>query len=342
MVGATFWGYSCGMTSTPENPWASLAPDYLPVYGSRINSDSFEWDGMRWLVSAHDADGRPTQFAFEYANDGAPVVTVDGKPAQFRDIHSDAVRPATVAEWCDAISYWDTQVLNPLQDPRWSGESIEAKLNRVGANVVAYEDSLRNLANYPTPDTLEADLNKLFGPLNITVRTIDAWPSGPTNLARYIVDGEKDRFCTEQFLDTVEPVEWLRSLDPRGLRPYLHARFSGSQLMSFEAEMVHRASDLPDGAKISDTPSNPWWILIFDDQHTAMPVHHDTHCLDIHIDHDGQSIYFELRPTSDVAEERKFADIYERRWGHLMDDRHPPTDAEVENAIAVAHSRISN
>ena len=73
-----------------------------------------------------------------------------------------------------------------------------------------------------------------------------------------------------------------------------------------------------------------------------MPVHHDTHCLDIHIDHDGQSIYFELRPTSDVADERKLADEYERRWGHLMDDRHPPTDAEVENAIAVAHSRISN
>ncbi|WP_176745709.1 hypothetical protein [Brevibacterium sp. HMSC24B04] len=38
------------MTSTPENPWASLAPDYFPVYGSRINSDSFEWDGTRWLV----------------------------------------------------------------------------------------------------------------------------------------------------------------------------------------------------------------------------------------------------------------------------------------------------
>lgn len=330
------------MTSTPENPWVSLAPDYLPVYGSRINSDSFEWDGRRWLVSAHDADGRPTQFAFEYTNDGAPVVTVDGKPAQFRDIHSDAVRPATVAEWCDAISYWDTQVRNPLQDPRWSGESIETMLDRVDANVVAYETPLRNLANYPTPDTLEADLKQLFGPLNITVRTIDAWPGAPTNMARYIVDGEKDRFCAAPFFDTVEPVAWLRYLDEQNLRPYLHSRFSGSQLISFEAEMAHRLSDLPHGVKISNAPSNPWWILIFEDQDTAMPVHHNSHCLDIHIDQDGQLISFALRPTSDVAQRRKLIDEYERRWGHLMDDRHPPTDTEVENAIGVAYSRITS
>ena len=100
-------------------------------------SDSFEWDGMRWLVSAHDANGRSTQFAFAYTNDGPSVVTANGKPAQFRDIHSDAVRPATIAEWCDAISYWDTQVRNPLHDPRWSGESIETMLDRVGINAAS-------------------------------------------------------------------------------------------------------------------------------------------------------------------------------------------------------------
>lgn len=330
------------MASTPENPWASLGPDYLPVYGSRINADSFVWDGERWLVEAHDAAGHKTQFAFENPTDGSPVVTVGGKPVEFHDIHSDAVRPATVADWCDAISYWDTQACASLHDRRWFGETIEAAVDRAAANVVAYEQHLRNLANYATPAALETELRELLAPLQVTVRTIDAWPNIRENIGRRIVDGEKDLYCGAKFVDNVVPERWLRHLDNLGLRPYLRARFEGSLLTSFEAEMSYRVSCIPEEVKISDDSSNPWWVLIFDDHDVAMPVHHNEYSLDVTIDDDGQTISFAVRPTRVVAKERKLTDEYERRWGYLIDDRHPPTPNEVEEAIALAHARIGD
>ena len=330
------------MTAPPENPWENPEPDYVPVYGSRITPASFEWDGKRWRVSAHDAEGRETEFAFEFSDSGAPIATANGEPAQFRDIHSGAARRATAADWFDAISYWDTQARTPLQDPRWSGDTLEAAGVRMKDEVVAYETPMCNLANYATPEALEAELKRLLAPLAVTVRTIEAWPEGPTSFGRRIVDGEDDMACKAWFDDTVDPVPWLHSLDRKNLRPYAWARFEGTQFTAFESEMAFRPSDLPEGVLLSDDPSHPWWLLIIENQDAALPVHRMSFCLDAHIDQDGQSVAFAVRPTADVARERKLSDAYERRWGHLMDDRNPPADAEVERAILLAHSRIED
>lgn len=106
--------------------------------------------------------------------------------------------------------------------------------------------------------------------------------------------------------------------------------------------MSYRVSCIPEEVKLSDDSSNPWWVLIFDDQDVAMPAHHNEYSLDVSIDDDGQTISFAVRPTRVVAKERKLTDQNERRWGYLFDARHPPTSNEVEEVIAVAHARIGD
>lgn len=295
-----------------------------------------------------------------HLENGMEKVTCDGPDGPVEFVHPLTMtvwgQVATLPLWFDWLGRRDAQNAHGwvCTEEHWESEDIEAQLYRVEREIVSFDSTSNNTANFRTSEGFTAWLQEAAGPSTAQLKVLAL-----TDAQAFAAGAEASLYCTGLSQQAggapgelaVRPLQIALgdlTQKPRGVRSLGEgvgdwAGFSlvmdGAAIEQFHGDDMVPLSQVQE-AFSTGAPRYPWWGISVEGVDSVLLVPARKAVVTLRYDRDGADVWFSAQ-SEDMHLNKAWAEEkWSRRWGRELDHTLQLSQQEVQTSVQKAEQQL--
>lgn len=305
------------------------------------------------------AEGSTERYAL-HLESGVEKVTCEGPEGPVEFVHPLTMKvwgtAATLPLWFDWLARRDAQNAHDwvCTEEHWESEDIEAQLYRVEREIVSFDSTSNNSANFRTAEEFTAWLQKAAGPSTAQLKVLAL-----TDAQAFTAGAEGCLYCTGLSHQAAQAAGELvaRPLDitlgdltvqPHGVRSLGEGvgDWAGFNLV-MDGPVVEQfhGDDMVPLSRVSEafghgSPRHPWWGITVEGVDSVLLVPARKAVVTLRYDRDGADVWVSAQSEDKHLKKAWAEEIWSRRWGRELDHTLQLSQQEVQASVQKAEQQL--